>query len=138
MEQKLTKEEILLIQNSYYKINKNSDELGNYFYDKFFKENPDVVLLFKGNMQEQARTLMKMIKTVIEGLNNPEIIIPAVQELGKRHKEYGVSFEQYKSFGDCLIRCIEENFPGEIDSNTKIAWEKLYNMLAEIMQGNLN
>ena len=130
----LTKDEIKLIQSSWIDLTNKSKIVGEKFYDRLFKRSPELKELFKGDLKEQAGALMRMVKTVVEGLNNPQIIIPALQELGRRHNEYGVKFEHYKGFGDCLIDCIEEELNRTFDTQTRKAWEKLYGMLAEVMK----
>jgi hemoglobin-like flavoprotein len=132
----LTKEEIKLIQYSFNTLTSKSKKVGEKFYKKLFEVNPDISKLFKGDMKEQAGSLMRMVKTVVEGLSHPEIIIPAIQDLGRRHNEYGVSPEQYKTFGDCLINTIEEELGNDFNKATQQAWFKLYNLLAEEMMEN--
>jgi hemoglobin-like flavoprotein len=131
-----SKEEIKLIQYSFKTLTSKSKRVGEKFYDRLFESNPEISGLFKGDIKEQAGALMRMVKTVVEGLNNPQIIIPAIQDLGRRHNEYGVKPEQYKIFGECLISTIEKEMGNDFNTATKKAWEKLYSQLAEEMRGN--
>ena len=131
-----SKEEIKLIQYSFKTLTSKSKKVGEKFYKRLFEINPEVSKLFKGDMKEQAGHLMRMVKTVVEGLNNPQIIVPAIQDLGRRHQEYGVESDQYKMFGECLISTIEEEMKNDFNTATKKAWEKLYNVLADEMKGN--
>ncbi len=134
MENKFTKEEIRLIQESFTMLKAHSARTGQIFYENLFKKDPEISKLFKGDIKEQAGALMRMVKTVVEGLNNPQIIIPAVQELGRRHTEYGVKPEQYKVFGECLINTIESVLDKDFSPKAKEAWQKLYNELADVMK----
>jgi hemoglobin-like flavoprotein len=131
-----SKEEIKLIQYSFTTLTAKSKHVGEKFYKRLFEANPEMAGLFRGDMKEQAGHLMRMVKTVVEGLNNPQIIVPAIQDLGRRHQEYGVEAEQYKIFGDCLISAIEEELGNDFNAATKKAWQKLYNVLAEEMKSN--
>jgi hemoglobin-like flavoprotein len=131
-----SKEEIKLIQYSFNTLTAKSKKVGEKFYKRLFESNPDFSKLFKGDMKEQAGALMRMVKTVVEGLNHPQIIIPAIQDLGRRHNEYGVTPEQYKIFGECLISTIEEEMANDFNSATKKAWQKLYDILANEMKEN--
>jgi hemoglobin-like flavoprotein len=132
----LTRDDIYRIQTSFLKISEKQNKIGENFYDRLFKANPDMIKLFKGDMKEQARNLMKMVKIVVDGLNNPQIIVAAVQDLGIRHYELGVTVKDYKIFGDNLIDCIEAELGKDFDAKTKAAWQKLYSELAEVMRGN--
>jgi hemoglobin-like flavoprotein len=131
-----SKEEIKLIQYSFNTLTAKSKKAGEKFYKKLFEANPEMSKLFKGDMKEQAGALMRMVKTVVEGMNHPQIIIPAIQDLGRRHNEYGVAPEQYKIFGECLISTIEEELGNDFNAATKKAWQKLYDILADEMKGN--
>lgn len=131
-----TKEEIRLIQYSFKNLTAKSKHVGEKFYKHLFEINPEVSRLFTGDMKEQAGHLMRMVKTCVEGLNNPQIILPAIQDLGRRHYEYGVGENEYKVFGDTLIATIEEEMGSEFNAATKKAWQKLYHVLAEEMKSN--
>jgi hemoglobin-like flavoprotein len=131
-----SKEEIKLIQYSFTTLTAKSKHVGEKFYKRLFEANPEMANLFKGDMKEQAGHLMRMVKTVVEGLNNPQIIVPAIQDLGRRHQEYGVEAEQYKVFGDCLVSAIEDELGNDFNAATKKAWQKLYDVLADEMKSN--
>jgi len=131
----LTKEEIRLIQLSFRQLSGRYDKAGEIFYKKLFETDPKIISLFKGDIKEQASAMMRMVKTVVQGLNHPEVIIPSIQDLGRRHQEYGVAETQYKIFGDCLVECLEKEVGKEFNGKTKAAWNKLYNILADVMRG---
>ena len=135
MDINLTAEEIKLIQDSFAKICDDSNITAKLLYDKLFEAQPEISKIFKGDIEEQEAKLMKMLKTVIGGLNNPHIIISAVQDLGKRHFEYGVLSSHYKSFKTALMYSLEMQLPGDWTDELKSAWGKLYDILAESMQG---
>jgi hemoglobin-like flavoprotein len=135
MDINLTAEEIKLIQDSFAKICDDSNITAKLLYDKLFEAQPEISKIFKGDIEEQEAKLMKMLKTVIGGLNNPHIIISAVQDLGKRHHEYGVLTAHYKSFKTALMYSLEMQLPGDWTDELKSAWGKLYDILAESMQG---
>jgi hemoglobin-like flavoprotein len=131
-----SKEEIKLIQYSFTTLTSKSKHVGEKFYKRLFEANPEMARLFKGDMKEQAGHLMRMVKTVVEGLNHQQIILPAIQDLGRRHQEYGVEAEQYKVFGDLLISVVEEELGNDFNAATKKAWQKLYGVLADEMKSN--
>lgn len=131
----LSKEDIKLIQDSYSKISDKHQDVGDFLYKHLFDCCPDVVNIFKSDMREQSRLIMKMIKTVVEGLNNVHIIMPAIQNLGGRHVDYGVTPEQYKYFKESLIFALDKVLGKDFDEKTKGAWSKLYDVLEDLMKG---
>jgi hemoglobin-like flavoprotein len=73
------------------------------FYDRLFEIAPDVRSLFTGHMKEQGRKLMTMLGTAVTGLDKIEEIVPAVQDLGRRHGTYGVRDEHFAPVGEALL-----------------------------------
>jgi hemoglobin-like flavoprotein len=59
--------------------------------------------LFKGDMAEQGRRLMKMIGTAVANLDKLETIVPAVEDLGRRHATYGVQPAHYDTVATALL-----------------------------------
>ncbi|HEY5535262.1 MAG TPA: globin domain-containing protein [Ignavibacteria bacterium] len=131
----LTKEEIKLIQDSFAQVCDNSNITAKLLYDKLFESHPEISKIFKGDMHEQEAKLMQMMKTVVSGLNNPHIIVSAIQELGKKHFEIGVIPAHYEKFRQALFYSFEMQLAGDFTPEIRAAWQKLYDILAEAMQG---
>lgn len=134
LENIFTQEEISLIQTSFLKICES--DCWEIHYKRLFELDPDAIKLFKGDIKDQQHRIMTMMKTVVEGLNNPQIIIPAVQELGKRHYEYNVRDEDYELFKESLLYAIEKVLGDEFTPDLKSAWNKFYDVLADIMKSS--
>ena len=132
----LTKEDIIEIQNSFAKLEGRQQETGDLLYTHLFECCPEVAKIFKGDMKEQAYLFMKMMKTVVDGLNNVHILMAALQQLGGRHFDYGVTPDQYKYFRDSLIFALERTLGKDFGEKTKSAWEKLYDVMEVVMKGN--
>jgi hemoglobin-like flavoprotein len=132
----LTKEDINEIQSSFAKLEGKQQETGDLLYKHLFECCPDVAKIFKGDMKEQAYLFMKMMKTVVDGLNNVHILMAALQQLGGRHHDYGVTPDQYKYFGDSLMFSLEKTLGKDFDGKVKSAWGKLYDVLEVVMKGN--
>jgi hemoglobin-like flavoprotein len=79
-----------LVRDSFAKVEPIALQAAAIFYDRLFVLDPSLKPLFKSDMTEQGRMLMAMIGTVVANLANLETIIPAVQDLGRRHATYGV------------------------------------------------
>src|SRR4051812_48845029 len=95
----LTPRQIELVQSSFNKVAPIADKAAEIFYARLFETAPQVKPLFKGSMTAQGKKLMDMIGVAVKGLNRLEAIVPAVQELGRRHVPYGVTAEHYDAVG---------------------------------------
>ena len=80
----MTPEQIALVQTSFAQVLPIADAAGTLFYGRLFELDPSLKPLFTGDIQEQARKLMTMLKVVVNGLHRIDQLMPAVQELGRR------------------------------------------------------
>jgi hemoglobin-like flavoprotein len=130
----MTPEQALLVKNSWAKVLPISDKAAELFYGKLFELDPSVKTLFKGDMVEQGKKLMKMINTAVNALDRLEEIVPAVQELGVRHVAYGVKDEHYDTVGAALLWTLETGLGDDFTEETKEAWATVYGVLADTMK----
>ncbi len=132
----LTKDDIKRIQESYGKIEGRHQETGDYLYRHLFECCPDVADIFKVDMKEQSMTLMRMVKTVVEGLNNVEIIMPAIQKMGQRHNDIGITPAQYGYFKESLLYALGKVLGKDFTPEIKESWGRFYDVLSGLMKGN--
>ncbi len=130
----VTEQQIALVQHSWEKVVPISGQAAELFYGRLFELDPNLKPLFKGDMKEQGAKLMKMINTAVRGLNNLEGIVPAVQDLGRRHVDYGVQDEHYDTVGEALIWTLNKGLGDEFTPETKEAWTNVYGVLAVTMK----
>jgi len=132
----LTPEDIKTIQGSYARLADKHQETGDYLYKHLFECCPDVVNIFKTDMKEQSRILMRMIKIVVEGLNNVDVIMPAIQHMGDRHHELGITNEQFKYFKESLLYSFDKVLGKDFTPAVKESWSRFYDVLESLMKGN--
>jgi hemoglobin-like flavoprotein len=59
-------------------------------------------------MAEQGDKLMAMIGTAVANLDRLDAIVPAVQNLGRRHATYGVQPSHYDTVAIALLWTLEQ------------------------------
>lgn len=123
-----------LVQGSFAKVAPIAEQAAEIFYTKLFEADPSLKPLFKGDMKEQGKKLMTMIATAVNGLSNLEAIVPAVQDLGKRHVDYGVEPGHYDTVGAALIDTLEAGLGDDFTPEVKAAWIEVYTVLATTMK----
>lgn len=134
MEAGLTERKKRLVQSSFTKVAPIADKAAEIFYAKLFQMDPEVKPLFKGDMKEQGAKLMSMIATAVNGLDNLEAIVPAVQNLGKGHVAYGVKASHYDTVGGALLYTLETGLGNDFTPEVKDAWTEVYTVLATTMK----
>lgn len=100
----MTPNEIQLVQTSFAKVAPVAEKAAAMFYNRLFEIDPSLRALFKGDMAEQGKRLMAMIAVVVNGLNHLEDLVPAVQDLGRRHAGYEVQEQHYATVGGGAAR----------------------------------
>ena len=125
---------INLVQDSFKKVAPIADTAAAIFYTKLFELDPSVQALFKGDMKEQGRKLMSMIGIAVKGLSNLKTLVPAVQNLGKRHVGYGVKEEHYNTVGAALLDTLAVGLGDDFTPEVKAAWMEVYGVLATTMK----
>ncbi|MEI2578121.1 adenylate/guanylate cyclase domain-containing protein [Scytonema sp. PRP1] len=131
---KLVLTQVELVQSSFEKVKPIADKAAELFYQRLFELNPSLRHLFKGDMKQQQRKLMDMLALAVEGLRQPEQIIPAVQDLGRRHGGYGVKDEFYDTLGQALLWTLAQGLGVEFTTPVREAWQEAYTFLSEIMK----
>jgi hemoglobin-like flavoprotein len=112
-----------------------ADPAAKLFYQKLFELDPELKPLFKGDMDEQGKKLMKMIATAVNGLDRLEDIVPVVQDLGVRHAGYGVKDKDYDTVGEALIWTLQQGLDEMFTPEVEEAWIAVYGVLAGTMKG---
>jgi hemoglobin-like flavoprotein len=126
--------QINLVQSSWSKVIPISETAADLFYNRLFEIDPSTKVLFKGDMKEQGRKLMQMITAAVNGLNDLEALVPAVQELGSRHGGYGVQEAHYGSVATALLWTLEQGLGEDFTPEVKAAWTETYMLLAGVMK----
>jgi hemoglobin-like flavoprotein len=130
----MTPEQIFLVQRSWKQVLPIADTAAEMFYTKLFSLDPSVKPLFKGDMKAQGRKLMAMIGTAVGGLTQLETIVPAVQDLGRRHVKYGVKDSHYDTVGGALLWTLEHGLGDAFTPDVKAAWTTVYGVLSTTMK----
>lgn len=129
----MTPEQIALVQSSFAKVAPIAPQAADIFYDRLFEIAPDVRALFPEDMGEQKQKLMTMLGTAVNGLTRLDAILPAVQDLARRHKDYGTAPEHYPVVGEALLYTLEQGLGDDFTEDVRAAWAETYGVLAGAM-----
>ncbi len=129
----MTPQQIDLVQASFQKVVPIAGTAADLFYDRLFEIAPDTRPLFPSEMAEQKKKLIAMLATAVTNLHKLDTILPAVKELGQRHKVYGVTAAHYAPVGAALLWTLEKGLGSEFTPEVKDAWTATYTALAGVM-----
>lgn len=127
-------EKIKLVQDSWSKVAPIADQVATLFYGRLFEIAPEVKPLFTSDINEQGKKLTQMLSVAVNGLPRLETILPAVQDLGRRHNDYSVKPEHYEPVEEALLWTLEQGLGDEFTPEVRDAWTETYVTLAGAMK----
>jgi hemoglobin-like flavoprotein len=131
----MTPEQVSMVQESFKKVVPIAGTAADLFYDRLFEIAPQVRAMFPDDLREQKKKLIAMLATAVTNLHQVDHIIPAVENLGKRHAGYGVKPEHYQPVGEALLWTLEQGLGADFTPPLKKAWTDTYVTLTGVMQG---
>lgn len=130
----LTARQKSLVQTSWSQVEPIAETAATLFYAKLFELDPALKPLFTSDPKEQGKKLMTMIAFAVRGLDNLAALVPAVQNMGKRHTGYGVQDSHYATVGAALIWTLGQGLGPAFTDEVKEAWTTVYTILADTMK----
>jgi hemoglobin-like flavoprotein len=124
---------IAAVQSSWSKVAPIAPTAAALFYQELFERDPALRRLFKGDMVQQGEKLMQMIGVAVSKLDAPEVLIPALQALGRRHGGYGVQDKDYGTVGAALLSTLEKGLGPAFTAEVKAAWTEVYGVMTQVM-----
>jgi nitric oxide dioxygenase len=125
--------QIELVQQGFSRASRLGAHVAATFYAELFAIDPTLRPMFKGDMIVQGEKLMKMLGAVVEGLAQPETILPVVRRLAVKHVEYGVEARHYALVGTALMRTLRHELGADFTPEAREAWNAAYQLLADAM-----
>ena len=129
----MTPNQIKLVQTSFAQVAPIAATAADLFYGRLFEIAPQVRAMFPDDLREQKKKLMAMLGTAVGNLHKLETILPAVKDLGQRHKGYGVTAAHYAPVGAALLWTLEKGLGPDFTPEVKAAWTETYTALAGVM-----
>ncbi|KAF0806740.1 bifunctional nitric oxide dioxygenase/dihydropteridine reductase 2 [Alcanivorax xiamenensis] len=116
-------------------LEENGEALTRHFYQRMFRENPEVRGFFNPAHQHagtQQRALAAAICAYARNIENPAVLAGAVELIAQKHVSLGIKAEHYPIVGENLLASIREVL-GEAATDQIIdAWAEAYGMLADL------
>lgn len=129
----MSPETIAAVQSSWQKVVPIASTAAALFYQALFERDPNLRALFKGNMEQQGDKLMQMIGLAVSKLEAPDILVPTLQALGRRHGGYGVQDRDYDTVGAALLSTLEKGLGKDFTPAVKAAWTAVYGVMSQVM-----
>lgn len=130
----MTSAQIELIRQSFARVAPIADTAAALFYKRLFDLDPALRPMFPPSLDMQGRKLMQMIGAAVGMLDKPRALIPALENLGRRHTGYGVEDRHYDTVGEALLWTLEKGLGASFTAEVRQAWTELYGVIATTMK----
>ncbi|MGD1879671.1 MAG: globin family protein [Kiloniellaceae bacterium] len=130
----MTPEQKQLLRDTWSAVGAMGDTAAALFYDRLFEIDPTVRPLFAGaDMTAQRGKLLQALALVVAALDRLDSMVPALEELGRRHLTYGVRKRHYRSVGAALLWTFERGLGDAWTQEAEEAWAQAYAIVSAIM-----
>jgi len=128
---------VALLKESFDMIVPHHDVFAHSFYERLFTEYPQTQPLFaQANMRRQVGALLATLTTVVAGALRGDDLVPMLQQLGQRHKTYGVEAEDYLHFRVVLLETFHHYLSLRFTPEMQQAWEEAIELIsAQMLEG---
>ncbi|MFE9440598.1 globin domain-containing protein [Streptomyces sp. NPDC006602] len=123
----------VLIRRTMTEVGPVADKVTSYFYALLFVRHPDLRSLFPAAMDTQRDRLLKALLTAAEHIDNTEVLVEYLQNLGRGHRKYGTRAEHYPAVGECLIGALSKYASGIWTPELEAAWVRTYTTISQVM-----
>lgn len=134
----LSDKTIAVVKSTAPVLEANGELLTRHFYNRMFRENPEVAPLFNRSNQTsgtQQRALAGAICAFAANVDQLEVLGAAVETIAQKHAALRILPEHYPIVGANLLASIREVL-GEAATDEIIdAWAEAYGFLANILMG---
>jgi len=135
MPNQMNSEQTLLVRSSWPAVAANADMLTVRFYERLFEIDDSAARLFAGiDMTTQRTRLAQALAVVVNSLDDPDRLLPAIAALGKRHAHYGVESHHFDSVGQALLVALADSLGEEFNPDVRRAWTDAYALVASVMR----
>jgi NAD(P)H-flavin reductase/hemoglobin-like flavoprotein len=119
-------------------LNADPDGFTSNFYLRLFATNPELRELFPANMGHQRAMLFRVIEYVLETVpdrdNHPQLL-EFLGQLGRDHRKYGVTEENYHQFFAALVREIAVTMGDRWDQDMANVVSQAFMLTTGVMRG---
>jgi hemoglobin-like flavoprotein len=130
--------QIEAVRISFQVVESNADTFADLFFARLFALAPEARDLFTHDLRAQKQKLLAMLRVIVEGLGQMELLLPILRDLGTRHNAYGVTAQHYDVVATVLEWTLDVTLAEAFTPAVHSAWQGLYAAVAQAMQAETN
>ena len=131
-------EKLHLLRATFTRIDAQADIAGLVFYQKLFTLEPSLQSLFHTSIDLQTRKLMDSLRYIVATIENPTVLVPALEAMGRRHVTYGVRKPHYDLVIKALLETFEQILGDSFSPDVHEVWREALCFVAKSMKNHGN
>jgi hemoglobin-like flavoprotein len=108
-------------------------DVAEYFYADLFQRNPQYRSLFPASMARQQEVLLGALSQIVSMVDDPERLVPYLDELGRAHGGFGVTPQHYPEVGASLIATLKYFSGDDWSAELEKDWVEAYGVVSDVM-----
>jgi len=131
---RVSAKQIQLLRKSFALIEPQAAIAGLIFYRNLFTLDPSLKSMFHTSIELQGRKLMEALNYTIATLEDPTMLVPVLEGLGRRHISYGVKDIHYDTVIAAFLETLTEVLGAAFTSRVCDAWKAALGFVAGTMK----
>ena len=122
-----------LIRDSFELVAEEPNAIVKLFYGRLFELDPTLRPMFKTDIAEQVSKLVATLQIVVDHVEQPQALLPALHELGRKHATYGTLPAHYETVRQALLWALGQALQPDFDKETRAAWDAVLKWISQEM-----
>lgn len=131
----LSQKTIDIVKSTVPVLKERGVEITQVFYKNMLGENPEIRAMFNPEKQKdgsQPKALAMTVLAAAKNIERLEVLIPAVEKIGRTHVNLNVKPEHYPIVGKYLLGAIKEVLGDVAADEVLTAWGEAYGVIADV------
>lgn len=131
----LSQKTIDIVKSTVPVLKERGVEITQVFYKNMLGENPEIRAMFNPEKQKdgsQPKALAMTVLAAAQNIERLEVLIPAVEKIGRTHVNLNVKPEHYPIVGKYLLGAIKEVLGDVATDEVLTAWGEAYGVIADV------
>lgn len=112
-----------LVRQSFAAVAPHGDRLVELFYRNLFDDYPALKCLFVNtDMSDRKKMLLASLEFAVGNLRRPDVLVPALERLGRRHADYGAEEMYFPAVEATLLKTLAEVAGDDWTDEINEAW----------------
>lgn len=125
---------IALLRQSFARLAPMAGPAAALFYQRLMETDASTRPLFATtDMAAQGAKLIQALGMAVATLERPDLLVPRLCDMARRHVGYGVQREHYGSVGAALLWTLREGLGEHFTPEVEDAWTESYAVMADVM-----